>query len=31
MEKIKIPEEVNGKPVMVTASTLAALEKFIEV
>ena len=31
MEKISIPEEVNGKPIMVSAGILAALEKFIEV
>jgi hypothetical protein len=31
MEKIKIPEEINGKPIMVSANTLFALGKFIEV
>lgn len=31
MYKIKIPEEVNGKPVSVSAATLGALEAFIEV
>ncbi len=31
MYKIKIPEEVNGKPISISAATLGALEAFIEV
>lgn len=31
MDKITLPEEANGKPIVVSAGTLAALEKFIEV
>ena len=31
MDKVKLPEEVNGKPIMVTSGVLMALEKFIEV
>jgi len=31
IEKIKLPEEVDGKPLEIEPATLMALEKFIEV
>jgi hypothetical protein len=31
MEKVQIPEEVNGKPVIISAMTIGALEMFVEI